>query len=70
MVKIIFTWPKLWLSKNGLRIALGRLVKILENCFFDKSKQKWLLSKNGLRIVVARLANLLEKVFLRQAKKN
>ena len=32
---------KKWvLSKNGLRIALGRLVKLLEKCFLRQEKKK------------------------------
>ena len=56
---------KKWvLSKNGLRIAVGRLVELLEKMFLTQEKKKWVPSKNGLRIAVGRL------VFLRQAKKN
>ena len=70
MVKIIFTWPKLWLSKNGLRIALGRLVKILEKTILRQEKKKWVLSKNGLRIALGRLVKLLEKFLLTEANKS
>ena len=57
-------------SQNGLRIALGRLVELLEKNVFETSKQKWVLSKNGLRIALGRLVKLLEKKFLRQEKKS
>ena len=53
------------LSKNGLRIALGRLVELLEKNVFETSKQKLVLSKNGLTIAVGRLVKILEKIFLR-----
>ena len=58
------------LPKNGLRIALGRLVELLEKNVFETNKQKLVLSKNGLRIAVGRLVKLLEKMCLRQAKKS
>ena len=51
------------LSKNGLRIALGRLVKFLEKKILRQEKKKWVLSKNGLRIAVGHLVKLLEKCF-------
>ena len=52
------------LPKNGLIIALGRLVELLEKNIFETSKQKLVLSKNGLRIAVARLVKLLEKMWV------
>ena len=58
------------LSKNGLRIAVGGLVKLLEKCFLRQEKKKLVLSKNGLRIAVGRLVKLLEKLFLKQANKS
>ena len=65
------TRKKKWvLSKNGLRIALGRLDKLLEKKILRQEKKKWVLSKNGLRIAVGRLVKLLEKCFLRQEKKS
>ena len=53
------------ISKNGLRIAVGRLVKLLEKKFLRPSKKKLVVSKNGLRIAVGRLVKILEKTFLR-----
>ena len=58
------------LSKNGLRIALGRLVKLLEKTILRQEKKKIVLSKNGLRIALGRLVKALEKIFLIQAKKS
>jgi hypothetical protein len=58
------------LPKNGLRIALGRLVELLEKNVFETRKKKWVLSKNGLRIALGRLVKLLEKKNLSQEKKS
>jgi hypothetical protein len=60
------------LSKNDLRIALERSVKLLENFVlsFEATKQKLVLSKNGLRIAVRRFVRFLEKMFLRPGKKS
>ena len=69
---MIGRYNRIWkwvLSKNGLRIALGRLVKVLEIFFFDRTKQKRVLSKNGLRIAVAGLVKLLENFFWDKKKK-
>ena len=65
-----FYTTKTLLSKNGLRIALGRSVKLLEKKILRQEKKKWVLPKNGLRIALGRLVELLEKQFLRQAKKS
>ena len=40
MVKTIFTRPKLYYPKNGLRIAVGRLVKLLEKKLLRQEKKK------------------------------
>jgi hypothetical protein len=58
----MFSRPKVFLPKNGLGIAIGRSVKLLEK-FFGTSQKNWVLSKNGLRISVGRLVTLLEKMF-------
>ena len=50
---------KLVLSKNGLIIAVGRLVKRLAKKNLRQEKKKWVLSKNGLRIAVGRLVKIL-----------
>jgi hypothetical protein len=54
---------KLVVCKNDLRIAVGRLVKILEKKILRPSKKKWALSKNGLKIAAGRLVKILEKNF-------
>jgi hypothetical protein len=58
----MFSQPKVLLSKNGLRIDVGRLVKMLGK-YFETNKKKCVLSKNDLRIAIGRLFKLLEKIF-------
>ena len=56
------TSKKSWvLSKNSLRIALGRLFEVLETIFCDKEEK--LSSKNGFRIAAGHLFKILEAIF-------
>ena len=68
MGQLVHKWKNSFFPKNGLWIALGRLVELLEKIFWE-SKKKWVLSKNGLRIAVGRLVKLLEKKNWRKGKK-
>ena len=65
----MFSWFKIWvLVKNGVRIALRRLIKVLETIFCDK-QEKLRLSKNGVRISLRRLIKVLETIFCDKQEK-
>ena len=66
----MFSSFKIWvLFKNGVRIAVRRLIKVLETNFLWQARKIEYFPKSGVRISLRRLIKVLEKIFCDKQEK-